>query len=223
MRGAGRDEKGGMTSKKTAILVLGVAAALFFSYARTAQAALPSYVFDGGTAAEQHQVTQALAASSFNWSLIPQTITVHIGNSGQTDATPGNVYLASSLLDSGSFSWGVVQHEFGHQIDFLLLNDSERAQLQSAIGGSDWCYSVAGLPHSSYGCERFASELSWAYWPSADNCMKPTAQNPEGGFMPVARFRSLLASLLGQPSLAAAPPAAAGATTFAPRSTKTAR
>ena len=130
----------------------------------------------------------------------------------------GDVYLDGSLLDSGRFSWGVVQHEFAHQVDFMLFDDSKRALLGSALGGKDWCYSIAGLAHSDYGCERFASELAWAYWPSADNSMAPAFTHGESGGMPVTQFRALVAQLLGIPSLARLTPVKA----FAPNADRTA-
>jgi hypothetical protein len=137
---------------------------------------------------------------------------VHIGAIGGSYSEAGNVYLDGSLLNSGRFAWGVVQHEFAHQVDFLLLDDSKRALLESALGGKDWCYSVTGLAHSDYGCERFASELAWAYWGSADSSMSPAATRGESNNMPVSQFRALLAQVLAVPSLATAPPVKA----FAP-------
>ena len=181
-------------------------AALCTGFTSPAQAAPPSYVFDGGTANEQSQVTQALAASSFDWSLIGQQITVHIGDYEGDYAVPGQVYLDASLLDSGTFAWGTVLHEFGHQVDFALLNDTERAQLNTALGGTVWTYAESPTPlqHDQYGCERFASELAWAYWPSAENSMSPRSIGVEADGMPPSQFRALLAQILGQPSLAGA-------------------
>jgi hypothetical protein len=69
------------------------------------------------------------------------------------------------------------------------------------LGGTDWCYGVTGLDHSAYGCERFASELAWAYWPDAANSMSPACTH-ESGALPVAAFRRLLAQVLGMPTLA---------------------
>lgn len=176
-------------------LVLG---ALAFAPAALASGA--SYTFLGGTPAEQATVHAALDASSFNWGLLPQSIVVHVGAYGDSYSTYGAVYLDASLLDSGVFSWGVVQHEFAHQVDFFLLDDAKRAILQKDLGGTDWCYEQPGLKHSDHGCERFASELAWAYWPSAENSMRPTAANDEAGAMPVAQFRTLLAQLIGAPT-----------------------
>src|ERR1700690_50217 len=188
------------------ILLSVLAAACFGSFAQSALAGGGSYNFVGGTPTEQATVRSALDASSFNWSLIPATITINIGQIGGSYSTYGQVFIDATLLDSGRFSWGVVQHEMGHQVDFFLLDDAKRQVLEQALGGQDWGYSVLGLAHSDYGCERFASELAWAYWPSADNAMRPTAASNEGGEMPVAQFRTLLAGLLGVPSVAAAPP-----------------
>jgi hypothetical protein len=184
-----------------------LSALAFGLLAQSALAGGGSYTFAGGTPSEQATVHAALEASSFNWSLIPSTITVHIGTIGDSYSVYGNVYLDAALLDSGSFSWGVVQHEFAHQVDFFLLDDTKRAQLNTLLGGKDWCYSVQGLKHSDYGCERFASELAWAYWPSSDNSMKPASASDEAGAMPVDQFRVLLAGLIGAPSVAAAPQA----------------
>ncbi len=160
--------------------------------------------FQGGTAREQTAVRSALGASSFDWGLLPQTVVVHIG-AGDSSATAGNVYISSSLLDSGRFAWGVVQHEFAHQVDFMLFDDAKRAAFNAALGGKDWCYSVSGLAHGDYGCERFASELAWAYWPSGDNSMMPLSARDEAAAMPVESFRALLATTLGVPSLGPAP------------------
>jgi hypothetical protein len=191
------------------LLVTLVSALAFGILAQSALAGGGTYTFAGGTPAEQATVHSALEASSFNWGLIPSTITVHIGAYGDSYSVYGNVYLDAALLDSGRFSWGVVQHEFAHQVDFFLFDDTKRAQLNALLGGKDWCYSVQGLKHSDYGCERFASELAWAYWPSSDNSMKPTSPNDEAGALPVAQFRTLLAGLIGAPSVAAAPSLAA--------------
>ena len=96
----------------------------------------------------------------------------------------------------GTFSWAIVQHEFAHQIDFLLLNDSERARLAQAIGGVQWFPSDAALPHAAYSCERFASLVAWAYWPSAENSLRPRSAADEAGGMPAPAFRALLSQML---------------------------
>jgi hypothetical protein len=190
-----------------------LAAALYGAVAQSALAAAPRLAFAGGTPAEQTAVRSALAASSFDWSVLPTTVIVHIGPIGSSYSEAGDVHLDSTLLRAGRFAWGVVQHEFAHQVDFLLLDDAKRARLNAFLGGKDWCYSVPGLAHADYGCERFASTLAWAYWQTPDNSMAPASTRGESASVPVAAFRALLADLLGMPSIAA-PPAQAKA--FAP-------
>ena len=198
--------------RRTALSIL--AAACLFGGAQTALAGGGSYSFSGGTAAEQATVASALDASSFNWGLLPRPVTISIGSYGTSYSTYGHVFLDASLLDAGQFAWGVVQHEMGHQVDFLLLDDAKRQLLQQKLGAKDWCYEVPGLKHSDHGCERFASELAWAYWPSPQSSMRPTANGTESVGMPVAEFRALLAQVLGEPSVAAAP---SQAKAFAPK------
>lgn len=183
-------------------LVTLCSAICFFAFAQSALAGGGDYAFSGGTSKEQATVHSALEASSFSWSLIPRTITIHIAAYGGSYSTYGQIYLDASLLDSGRFAWGVVQHEMGHQVDFFLLDDAKRARMMQLLGGQDWCYSVSGLKHSDYGCERFASELAWAYWQSPDNSMKPSSSTDEAGAIPVAQFRAVLTALIGAPVVA---------------------
>src|SRR5438105_3782094 len=103
--------------------------------AAPAAAAGGNYVFEGGTPRQQAQVTAALDASSFDWSVVPVEITVHIVPGVASEATPGHVWLDSRLVDSGRFSWGVIQHEYAHQVDYFLLDDEKRALIMQAIGG----------------------------------------------------------------------------------------
>jgi hypothetical protein len=174
--------------------------------AGTAQASGGHYVFTGGTNAERAQVQKALDTSAFDWNLLPQTIQVTIHTGGGSYATPGNVFFDSELLDQGRFAWGTIQHEFGHQVDFLLLNDSERAELAQSIGGTEWFPSGTPLAHSAYGSERLASLIAWSYWPSPDNSLRPRSASDEAGSMPVPAFRALLGQLLDSPAMASAPP-----------------
>ena len=142
-------------------LLVVLAAALALS--PTALARGGSYVFDGGTPAEQTQVRAALDASSFDFSVVPATVTVHIAPGTDSRATPGQVWLDADLLGPGRYGWGVVQHEFAHQVDFLRLSPEARSALGAALGTQVWCHAdVQGLPHSAYGCERFTSSLVWA-------------------------------------------------------------
>jgi hypothetical protein len=157
------------------------------------------YVIAGGTPYQQQQVRQALAISAFDWSVVPVQITITIGNTQTSEASLGEIWLSGSLLNSGRFSWGVVQHEYAHQVDFYLLNDTTRTSLTSLLGARDWCFEQPGLRHDQHGCERFASTLAWSYWPVSENCMRPTAASDESAAMAPAAFRALMAGVLGRP------------------------
>ena len=183
------------------ILIVSV---LALALAPAANAAGGRYVFDGGTRAEQAQVVAALNASSFDWSVVPGTVVVHIGKNVSPVAAAGQIWLDAGLLDSGRFSWGVVQHEYAHQVDFGVLTDSLRAQLAAKLGGSAWW--GAASDHSQLDCERFADLVAWSYWPSPDNVMRPESAADEGGQLAPAAFRALLSSVLGLRTLAAVSP-----------------
>jgi hypothetical protein len=143
-----RPDHRGVSFRSPAALL--AAAALAFPLSQGAAAAGGDYAISGGTPAEQATVRAALNASSFNWSVLPQTIQVTIEPEAGDSATPGSVSIDPQLLDMGVFSWGIVQHEFAHQIDFYLLNNAERAQLAQAIGGVEWFPSGGALPHAAY-------------------------------------------------------------------------
>src|SRR5216684_1913057 len=149
------------------ILLSAAVAALVFAHAGTALAAGGNYRFDGGNAFERTQVREALKASSFNWNLVKAQITIHI------------------------------QHEYAHQVDFFLLTQVNRSELQPLLGAKAWCWDTSGLGHADYGCERFASTLAWTYWQNADNCMKPTSPQDESGGMAPTKFKALLSLLIG--------------------------
>ncbi|MDX6414034.1 MAG: hypothetical protein QOH23_1444 [Gaiellaceae bacterium] len=176
------------------ILLLAVVAAM--GVVPSAFARGGNYAFDGGTRAEQIQVQRALSASAFDWSLVQRQVTIHIESGIDSNAAPGEIWLDARLLDSGRFAWGVVQHEYAHQVDFSLLHAADHTELARLLGVQVWCSEVPGLAHSSYGCERFASTLAWAYWPNADNCMSPNAGGGESSGMTPAAFRSTLARML---------------------------
>ena len=79
--------------RRLTLLVAPTVAALCL--AGVARAGGGDYVFDGGTLAEQAQVRAALEASSFNWSLVPVRITLHIARDiPSSQATPGLGLLA---------------------------------------------------------------------------------------------------------------------------------
>ncbi|HZS25464.1 MAG TPA: hypothetical protein VFA30_10840 [Gaiellaceae bacterium] len=178
------------------IAVLACAALAAGALAGRANAVGGSYAFRGGTPAEQAQVRAALDASSFDWSVIPRRVTVVIARGAAPSATAGTVVLDASLLDTGRFAWGVVQHEFAHEVDFFVLDDADRAVLADALGGAAWWPAGPALEHGSLTCERFATTLAWAYWPSADNVMRPESIADEGGDVAPATFRALLDGLL---------------------------
>jgi hypothetical protein len=175
--------------------MLGRAAALL----ATASLAIPAgsggadngYAFDGGTPVQRQTVAAALEASSFDWQLVPGRVTIHIRRGAPSTSIP----LDADLLDAGRFAWGVVQHEYAHQVDYLLFDDATRARLLEQLGGLDWCYSVPSLKHGDYGCERFASTFAWSFWPSPANCMRPTRRGDESGAMAPAAFRALIVQL----------------------------
>lgn len=154
------------------------------------------YSVDGGTRAERAQVKAALDASSFDFSVVPGRVAVHIEPEIAPYSTPGQIFLDAGLLDTGRLSWGVVQHEYAHQVDFSVLDAAGRARLQAALGGRSWC---SGAAHADLACERFADLVAWAYWTSPDNVMKPVGAADEGGQMSPAAFRALLAQVLPAP------------------------
>jgi len=182
------------------LLLTGLAA---LALTGNAQAAGGNYLVDGGTAKQRAQVKAALNASAFDWSLVPAQIKIHVAPVGESKAVPGEIWIDNQLLNSGRFALGVVQHEYAHQVDFYLLNPTIRSQLANLIGGKAWCWETAGLNHNEYGCERFASTLAWAYWPAKDSAMRPDSTNSESAAMAPARFRSLMAQLLGAAALSA--------------------
>ena len=183
-----------------ALLALLVAAVAAGACVSSAAGSGGNYEFDGGTASERRQVVAALDASTFDWGAIRSRVTIHIADDVETQAGRGEIWLNSGLLGGGRFAWGLIQHEFAHEVDYFLLDEAARETLASALGATAWCYEVSGLRHDQYGCERFASNLAWAYWPSKDNCLRPLTRADEAGSLPPARFRALLARLLPQPA-----------------------
>ena len=157
-------------------------------------------MFDGARPAERSTVRAALNASAFDWSVVPQRVTIHVGEIGASHSTPGHIWLDRGLLAAGRFAWPTVMDEYAHQVDFVVLDPFRRSVLQQRLGASAWCYEKAGLSHSAYGCERFSSMVAWAYWPSKDNAYRPESRSDESAAMPAPEFRRLLASLVGVPT-----------------------
>ena len=182
-------------------VLLAANAAFFVLSAPAASTRGANYTFDGGTRGQRTQVQKALAASSFDWSVVPRQITIHIEVGVESRAAPGEIWLDARLLDSGRFSWGVVQHEYAHQVDFFLLDGANHDELMRTGGGRAWCWDTSGLQHSDYGCERFASTLAWAYWQNDDNCMKPASSHDESAGMSPSAFRATVARMLNRPAL----------------------
>jgi hypothetical protein len=151
------------------------------------------FAFAGGTPRQQSEVRRALGASSFDWSIVPPRITIHIAPVPTSFAVPGAIWLDTALLNAGPLAWGVVQHEYAHQVDFFLLDDGSRSVLQRELGATAWCPDVP-VSRDSLGCERFASALAWAYWPSADNVMRAAVPRA----LSAARFRSVVNTVLSE-------------------------
>lgn len=202
-----------MTLRRLTTLLL-ACGSLALGLAGQAQAFGGNYVVHGGSAVERTELSAALDASSFDWSLVPARIEIYLAPNTQTYAAPGQIWINSKLLDTGRFAWGLVQHEYAHQVDFFLLDETTREKLNSLLHGADW-YGV-GSPHRLRGDERFASTLAWAYWPSPQSALRPASARDEAAAMRPARFRALMTKLLGAPqasgsfaprhSLAYAPP-----------------
>ena len=159
------------------------------------------YVFQGASPAERSTVRAALNASSFDWDIVPQRVTIHVGDVGTSHATPGHIWLDRGLLATGRFAWATVMDEYAHQVDFLVLDSVHRSILQQRLGASAWCYEISGLHHGAYGCERFSSMVAWAYWPSKDSSYRPQSTADETAAMPAGQFRQLLSTLVGAPSM----------------------
>lgn len=105
--------------------------------------------------------------------------------------------VVRAALDASAFPWGVTQHEYAHQADFLMLSEDVRTALTSVLGARTQCWnSDAGLAHAQYGCERFASTLAWSYWQSPDNVLAPHGPSDESAAMEPGRFKALLGAVL---------------------------
>ncbi len=191
-----------MARKQVSALLAVLVAAVSLAFAllsspSNAQAVPTGYVFVGGTAHQQATVRNALKASSFDWTLVPGQVTIHIAPGG-SHATKGDIWLDPKLLGRGRPAWGVIQHEYAHQVDFFLFDATVRARLTKLLGAKTWWAGRPGLRHSQLGCERFASTLAWAYWPSKHNTLIRLA-HAESTAMPPAQFRRLLDSVLSRP------------------------
>ena len=184
---------------RLAVVLLTLVAALAALATPAAHGRGGSYTFQGGTSWERSQVHRALGASSFDWSVIPGSVRIHLDRGVNSRSLPGEIWIDSDLLHAGPFGWAVVQDEYAHQVDFALFDAQTRAQLTVALGGRAWCASTfPGLRHSDYGCERFTSTLVWAYWPSRLNAYRPETRADEAAAMSAPRFRRLVENLLAE-------------------------
>jgi hypothetical protein len=179
-------------------LVAAAVAAGALSLAPAAHAVGGNYTIRGGTKAERKLVVSALNVSSFDWSVVRDRVTIRIAPGTDSRAIRGIIWLDSHLLDAGRFAMGIVQHEYAHEVDFFLFDDAIHAELLEELGGVEWCYGGAALSHADYGCERFASTLAWTYWPSPDNCLRPTMAGEESMAMRPGRFKALMRSIFRQ-------------------------
>jgi len=172
----------------------GVVVAGLLASASPARSSGGDYVFIGGSEPARETVRAALGASSFDWDRVPHTITIRIAGCGCAGAKPGEILLDEQVLTSTSFgaryAWGIVQHEYAHQVAYLMLDRRDRRRVIRLLGGSDWCYEVAGLPHDEHACERFAATFAWAFWPSRRNISRAHA------LLPARQFRREVAALL---------------------------
>jgi hypothetical protein len=175
---------------------VGLTLALALLLPGTALAGGGNYGFDGASRAERATVRAALEASSFPWSIVPQRITIHVGAYEVSHSTPGHIWLDRGLLRTGRFAWATVMDEYAHQVDFLVLDGPRRALLQSRLRANAWCYEDDGVDHAANGCERFASMVAWAYWPSPENAYRPRTAGDESATMPAGEFRRLLSTLV---------------------------
>jgi hypothetical protein len=131
-------------------------------------------------------VRAALDASSFPWGIVPGQVTIHVVHGVGSRAAPNRIWIDADSLSAGRFSWGEIQHEYAHVVDFALLDDGAREQLNLFFGTRGWL--LPGADHDEQGAERFADTLAAAYWPSPDNVAT--------AFAKPAVFRALLAQLL---------------------------
>ena len=182
------------------LAVLTAAACLGFP-AATAGAGSSSYTFDGGTKKQRETVAAALRASSFDWSVVPGPIAIHIVKGEPSRSIPGEIWLDADLLDAGEFAWGVVQHEYAHQVDYLLFDDLQRSLLLKRLGGRDWCYARLVWRTTSTAASGSRRPLRGRSGPHRrTRCGRPVKRDESAAMAP-AKFRALVSRLTGQAGL----------------------
>lgn len=189
---------------KTKACYLAVASLAALALVPQASAYGGRYRIEGGTTYERQQVVQALDISGFNWSVVPWTVRITITTGtltlGGFDAggvsPPRHITLRADALDQGVRSWGLVQHEYAHQVDEARFNDSIRKRLTYTFLAKTWWWRP-GMSHSKAGAERFASTLAWTYWPSPDNILGARDEYEEARAMAPGPFKRLMRILVG--------------------------
>ena len=181
------------------LLISSIATFGFLLAGGPAAAAGGDYSFVGGDRSARAHVRAALNASTFPWRVVPVPVTIHIARGARPRSAPGDIWLDARLLRSGKFAWGIVQHEYAHQVAFFMFGRTERGRITRLFRARGWCHERRGLAHDDHACERFASALAWAYWPSPDNTERPGRTGR--GTLPVRprTLRALMADLLGPP------------------------
>ena len=124
-----------------------------------------------GTPEQEGVVRGALDISRYDWSRVPHvTIRIVPELVNEAEAVPGEIRVRADILNYGRASWGTIQHEYAHQVDFFLMTDAMRVEAMRFFGLSVWHDPT--LPHDRQAAELFASTLAWVYWPSVKNLMR---------------------------------------------------
>lgn len=178
----------------------------------------PNFIFDRGTARQIKIFEDVIDKCTFNWDALPQKVTIHFQDGlGAITSTRAQIWVDPAEVDTkSSYYSGIVQHELGHQVDFLLLTDRDRAKFSKFMGSPDWSPPLGqnpNLDHGKYGREMFASTFAAACDPDDEPDDDPDEKNvifssPESRAMPAKKFMSLLTSVLKAKGLDAVKPAA---------------
>ncbi len=145
------DDQRAMNLRPLAVVLSVAALALGFS--PSALAAGGNYVFAGGNQAQRAEVRAALNASSFNWGIVQQRVTIHLASGVESHAVPGHIWIDTRVLTAGRRAWAIAQHEYAHQVDFLLLDEphggASTAASAAATGAGRWPGSSTAITAAS--------------------------------------------------------------------------
>ena len=155
--------------------------------------------FDGGSVRERAQVRAALQTSSFDWAVVQQQTTVHIGTYGTSYSTPGHVWLDARPAPHGQASRGRPSWTSSPTRSTSSCSTSRAARSSGEASGPRPGATSSPSRPLALGRERFASMVAWAYWPSKENAYRPRSRTDETAAMPAPAFRALLADLIGAP------------------------